>query len=398
MLKLHNNISLAAVAILDSVITEQKRASRALHKVVQKNPKWGARDRRLVQTIVFDCLRWKRLFAFILYKEDKEITSEELLTVWCSQNQYGWENSLEKKIDKKPKQLPDVIASSFPDWLYELGKHELQEIWELESKALNKQASISIRVNRLKTFPEKLQKELSKYYNLETKRIANSPDGLELKQGAKLDTTKFFLKGYFEIQDANSQKIASFSQVLPGHNVIDLCAGAGGKSLHLAAMMRNKGEIRAYDVETAKLKELNRRKQRAGVKIIQAEKLSRDKIVTIEKNHSWADVVLIDAPCSGIGTLKRNPELKWRLTEEQLQERIETQQKLLLQARNWVKAGGVLVYATCSILPSENEKQLDWFLSKTPDFSVEESQTLFAHQSTFDGFFVARMRKQEQKL
>lgn len=97
MLKLHNNIALAAVAILDSVITEQKRASRALHKVVQKNPKWGARDRRLVQTIVFDCLRWKRLFAFILYKEDKEITSEELLTVWCSQNQYGWENSLEKK-------------------------------------------------------------------------------------------------------------------------------------------------------------------------------------------------------------------------------------------------------------------------------------------------------------
>lgn len=395
MPKLHTNIAVAAVAILESVTREQKRASRALHKAVQQNPKWGARDRRLIQTIVFDCLRWKRLFAYLLHKEESALTSEELLMVWCSRNEYRGEKPLDPTIEKQPEQLAPEIATSFPDWLYERGKQELPEVWELESEALNKQAAISIRVNRLKTSPEKLQKELSKYYNLDTRNSANSPDALELKQGAKLDTTTFFLKGHFEIQDANSQKIASFSEAQPGHNVIDLCAGAGGKSLHLAAMMRNKGEIRAYDVETAKLKELNRRKQRAGVKIIQAEKLPSDEIATLEKNHSWADIVLIDAPCSGIGTLKRNPELKWRLSEEQLQERIEIQQKLLLQARNWVKIGGVLIYATCSILPSENENQIDWFLSQNPEFRLEERQTLFAHQSAFDGFFMARMRKQE---
>ena len=217
------------------------------------------------------------------------------------------------------------------------------------------------------------------------------PDALLLSQGRKWDTNPLFKKGIFEIQDIHSQQIAPFTKVQPNDQAIDLCAGAGGKTLHLAALMRNQGLIKAFDIEANKLKELNKRAKRAGAKIIQVKCITSENDILGLKN--WANVVLIDAPCSGLGTLKRNPEIKWRLTHEQLSKLLSIQKNLLQQAAGWVKPNGVLTYATCSILPSENRLQVQSFLKTHPEFKLESDVTYYAHQSAFDGFYMARLRK-----
>lgn len=391
MRKLHDNIAVAAIESLKNVLQENKRTSRVLQKMIATHPKWGARDRKMLYTIVFDCLRWRRLFAHYIQTPTESTTPEQLLTVWCHKNDSLWADALPMRLIDDPQEQSPVVQASYPDWLFELGQKELPSYWEKEYPALNQQAGVSLRTNRLRTHPKKLQEELASRYQIESQIVPDTPDALQLTQRRKLDRNALFLKGYFEIQDAHSQKVAPFTQLIPGMNVIDLCAGAGGKSLQLAALMRNKGNLRAYDIEANKLKELQRRARRAGAKIIRTEVLEQG--ATLPENENWADVVLIDAPCSGLGTLKRNPELKWRLTEATLKNLQQTQTALLEQAAPWVKPNGVLVYATCSILPSENQQIVSTFLKNHKCFHLEEEQGFYAHQSAFDGFYMARMKK-----
>lgn len=391
MPKLYDNLASAAIQALKTILQERKRTSHVLQKITAKHPKWGARDRRTVYTIVYDCIRWRRLFANMIQANFEEISEDQLLSVWCHRNEFIWNNNIETLRQNELKNMPPEVLASYPDWLFALGSKELPSLWDQEYAALNKQAAVSIRVNRLRSHPEKLQMELQQRYAIKSRLMKGFPDALQLEQGRKLNKNSLFLKGYFEIQDAHSQKIAPFTKVAPGMNVIDMCAGAGGKSLHLAALMRNKGQLLAYDLEETKLKSLHQRSERAGVKIIQSNLLKKD--TELPENKKWADVVLIDAPCSGLGTLKRNPELKWRLSLEQIETLQDTQFKLLESAAEWVKPKGVLVYATCSILPSENERQIEQFLNKNQGFELEEKQQLYAHQSEFDGFFMARLKR-----
>ena len=257
--------------------------------------------------------------------------------------------------------------------------------------ALNIEAKLILRVNRIVTSPKKLQEDLMTLFQIETHLIKGYDDALILYKRKNLRKNPLYLKGSFEIQDANSQKIAPFTQVKPGMKVIDGCAGAGGKTLHLASLMRNKGEIIALDVEIDKLKELSRRARRNKVKAIKNTWVPDPQYK--ESLTHWADRVLIDAPCSGLGTLKRNPELKWRLTEERISEVIELQRAILLEQSKWVKEGGKLVYVTCSILPSENQNQIAWFLEQEEGaaFVLEKEEILFSHQTQFDGFYAARL-------
>ena len=391
MPKLYDNLASAAIQALKTILQERKRTSHVLQKITAKHPKWGARDRRTVYTIVYDCIRWRRLFANTIQVNFEEISEDQLLSVWCHRNEFIWNNNKETLRKNELNNIPPEVLASYPDWLFALGSKELPSLWNQEHEALNKQAAVSIRVNRLRSHPEKLQMELQQRYAIKSQLMNGFPDALQLEQGRKLNKNSLFLKGYFEIQDAHSQKIAPFTKVAPGMNVIDMCAGAGGKSLHLAALMRNKGQLLAYDLDETKLKLLHQRSERAGVKIIQSNILKKD--TELPENKKWADVVLIDAPCSGLGTLKRNPELKWRLSLEQIETLRDTQFKLLESAAEWVKPKGVLVYATCSILPSENEQQIEQFLNKNKAFELEEKQQLYAHQSEFDGFFMARLKR-----
>ncbi|MGB2172230.1 MAG: RsmB/NOP family class I SAM-dependent RNA methyltransferase [Flavobacteriaceae bacterium] len=399
MKRIHPNQAEAIANSLWAICKNKRRASRVLERCVEAHPKWGARDRNLLYTATYDILRWKRLYQFYADLDDADFLPWGGLKCWLILNEYSipeWKEleqlSLTSKMDMLAKELPSPsIKYAFPDWLYALGQKELGSAWEKEVAGLNTQARVSLRVNRLLASPKRIKEELEKKYNIISEYKAKYPDALLLNKGKKLSTNRLFKQGYFEVQDAHSQEIAHFCQVAPNMDVIDLCAGAGGKTLHLAALMRNKGRLRAYDIESPKLNELKRRAKRAKVKIIQTECILPNS--DLEHCRQWADCVLVDAPCSGLGTLKRNPEIKWNLNETQLNALIETQRSLLKQAADYIKPGGTIVYATCSILPSENQNQVDQFLRQNNTFTLDESINISSQNTPFDGFFMARLKK-----
>ena len=347
----------------------------------------------------FEIIRWKRKYNYIAGLEEHEFSPWSLIKTWCLLNDYSLPDW--KEMDCPPfkskealitTEFPSIaIAHSYPDWLFELGKEQLKQQWKKEAKASNEKAGIALRVNRLLASPKKIAQSLKDNHQLETETKEGFPDALFLSKGRKLNKNPLFKQGNFEIQDANSQTIAPFCKVDPGMKVIDLCAGAGGKALHLAALMRNKGEIKAFDIEANKLRELERRAKRAKVKIIQSRTLP--PISSMDQLNQWADRVLIDAPCSGLGTLKRNPEVKWNLTQEKLKELKQTQRDLLLKGAALVCPGGALIYATCSLLPSENQEQTAWFLKQNPSFKLDQEISHLASDSAFDGFYMARLIK-----
>ena len=195
----------------------------------------------------------------------------------------------------------------------------------------------------------------------------------------------------FEIQDAGSQLIAPFLNVEAGQKIIDACAGAGGKTLHLAAIMQNKGKILALDVEEWKLDNLRKRAKRAGVSNIEARLITGEK--TISQLRNSADRLLLDVPCTGIGVIKRNPDTKWKLSKEVIEKTKQLQYTILKNYSAMVKPGGFLVYATCSVLPSENEKQVERFIAEQGEiFEFIKDKTLLPSEG-YDGFYMALIKK-----
>ncbi|MBL7884868.1 MAG: class I SAM-dependent methyltransferase, partial [Bacteroidia bacterium] len=216
-----------------------------------------------------------------------------------------------------------------------------------------------------------------------------SVDALKLVKRQNLQSLKEYQNGFFEIQDASSQLIAPFLDLNSGMTVIDACAGAGGKSLHIAALMKNAGNIISMDVEERKLIELERRAKRGGVKIIKTRLINEQ---TIHQLKNVADRLLLDVPCSGLGILKRNPDAKWKLNLDFITEIIKTQQHILSTYSSMLKLDGILVYATCSILPSENQHQVELFLKNHSDFTFMEDCKILAKDG-FDGFYMAKLKK-----
>lgn len=231
--------------------------------------------------------------------------------------------------------------------------------------------------------------------NIETYSDEKYPNALILKERANVFMTKAFKEGWFEVQDASSQKVAPLLDIQPGMRVVDTCAGAGGKTLHIADIMQNKGQIIAMDLYESKQKQLKIRAKRNGVFNIEYRIIDSTKI--IKKLHEKADRVLIDAPCSGLGVLKRNPDSKWKLQPEFLDEIRKTQEEILNSYSKIVKPGGKLVYATCSILPSENEKQIEKFLKTDfgKNFKFIKDEKVLAHKSGFDGFYMCLLERLE---
>jgi 16S rRNA (cytosine967-C5)-methyltransferase len=274
----------------------------------------------------------------------------------------------------------------------EMISKELGDVWDKEAAALNQQTDVVLRVNLLKTdiktLKEKLQAE-----NIATRIHESYPEALILNERTNVFLTSAFKDGLFEVQDAGSQTIAPFLEVAPGMRVFDACAGAGGKTLQLAASMQNKGQIIATDIYQNKLNELKRRARRAGAHNIETRLIDSTKV--IKKLNGKMDRVLIDAPCSGLGVLRRNPDAKWKLQPEFLDEIKATQQDILQRYSTTLKKGGKMVYATCSILPSENEHQVKEFLSSETgkDFTLEAEKSLLSHKDGFDGFYMARLIK-----
>jgi 16S rRNA (cytosine967-C5)-methyltransferase len=275
----------------------------------------------------------------------------------------------------------------------ELGVKELGEaIWSKELAAQNEQAKVILRVNKLKTTKEKLRAILMDL-NIATEFHVEYPDALILTERANVFLTDAFKEGFFEVQDASSQLVAYFLDVQPGMRVVDTCAGAGGKTLHLASLMENKGQLIAMDLYESKLKQLKIRAKRNGAFNIEPRVIESTK--TIKKLHEKADRVLIDAPCSGLGVLKRNPDSKWKLQPEFIENIKKIQAEVLENYSKIVKPGGKLVYATCSILPSENQEQIKHFLTTDigKEFTFVQDRKVLAHESGFDGFYMALLER-----
>ena len=285
------------------------------------------------------------------------------------------------------------LRESVPDWLDELGVQELGEtLWTNELHALNQLAPVVLRVNTLKTSKERLQQFL-KQEGYDSYPLHNYPDALQLVERGNVFKTQAFNDGLFEVQDASSQKVAPFMLIDNSvKRVIDTCAGAGGKTLHLATLMQNKGQIIAMDIYEQKLQELKRRTRRNGIHNVETKLIDPKQL---KRMQGTADRVLIDAPCSGLGVLRRNPDAKWKLQPAFLDEIRTTQQEILQQYSKLLKKGGKLVYATCSILPSENQKQVAAFLASEAgkDFTLEAEEVILAHESGYDGFYMARLSR-----
>ncbi|MCW5517050.1 RsmB/NOP family class I SAM-dependent RNA methyltransferase [Muriicola sp. Z0-33] len=400
-MRLHRNLVFAVIDGLHLIFNENEYADKVVEKLLKRDKRWGSRDRGFIAETTYDIVRWKRLYSEIA-EVKAPLTRPNLFrifAVWAVLRGIAlpdWkqiEPTPSRRIKGKFDELSKIrkYRESIPDWLDELGSEALgEQLWTKEIAALNQQAPVILRANRLKTTKE----QLSAF--LETEQIATTtikgyPDALQLKERSNVFITDAFKNGHFEVQDASSQLVAPFLEVMPGQRVVDACAGAGGKTLHLAALMENKGQLIALDIYANKLKELKRRARRNSAHNIETRVITSNKI--IKKLYGSADRVLIDAPCTGLGVLRRNPDAKWKLNPEFLQRVTKTQQEILKTYSKMVKPGGKLVYATCSILPQENMDQVNIFLASEEgkDFELEKDRNIYASKSGFDGFFMARL-------
>lgn len=401
-MRLHKNLTDAVIEGLSFIFNENHYADKVVERQLKKDKRWGARDRAFIAETTYEIVRWKRLYAEIA--EVKQPFSVQdlrrMFAVWAVlkgislPNWSYFENTPQRRIKGKFDELSKVrkFRESIPDWLDNLGVEELGELfWNDEIHALNTLAPVVLRANTLKISAQQLKNVLEDE-GVEANLLKNYPDALVPSERVNVFSTKAFSNGFFEVQDASSQKVAPFLQVVSGMRVVDTCAGAGGKTLHLASLMKNKGQIIAMDIYENKLQELKRRARRNEAFNIETKLIDSKQL---KRMQNTADRVLIDAPCSGLGVLRRNPDAKWKLKPEFLEQIRKTQQEILQNYSKLVKSGGKLVYATCSILPSENQKQVEDFLKSEAGrgFVFEEEDKIFASQSGYDGFYMARMRK-----
>jgi 16S rRNA (cytosine967-C5)-methyltransferase len=282
------------------------------------------------------------------------------------------------------------IRESIPDWLDALGERELGPKWDAEMKALNNQADLVVRANTLKITRNSLMRLLDDEH-IEATPLPDVTNGIVMHKRINLFSTRFIKDGLLEVQDAASQLVAEYLEVEPGMRVIDACAGAGGKSLHIAALMQNKGRLISMDIEQFKLDELKKRARRAGVGNIETRVIDSSKV--IKRLHETADRLLLDVPCSGLGVLRRNPDAKWKLGLDFIISVRKTQQEILQNYSVMLKPGGKMVYATCSILPSEDENQVQTFLAANPSYTLERQERISVAETGFDGFYMALLSK-----
>ena len=394
-MKLYKNLVNSVAETLQEIFVKNRYADKAIEKVFKQNPQWGSRDRRFVAEAVYDIVRNFRLYSELAQSQKNFwfitavwlVIKEIEFPDWQEFKNLNREAIILQK-DQLKNNLP--VYESYPDWLWNLGVEELgEEVWTKEALAMNQQAQVVLRVNTLKTNTKKLIEEFTKT-NIALKEIDGIENALQLVKRENVFQNNFFKLGWFEVQDAGSQLISAFLDPKPNQFVIDACAGAGGKSLHIAALMNNKGKLISMDVEGFKLEELKKRAKRAGVFNVETRVIEDSK--TIKRLEGKADKLLLDVPCSGLGVIKRNPDTKWKLSFEVIERTKKLQEKILNDYCEMVKVGGEMVYSTCSILPSENKNQVDLFLQTHSNFEFIIDKTILPSQG-FDGFYMALLKK-----
>lgn len=387
--KIHRILAEACVQTLEAIFRDGIVANRAVARVLGAHPKWGSRDRGFVAETVYEVVRWRRRLALLAGSEDlwslagmqwalKDFPRPEWST-WSEVPAPVREERIRSLAD-----APRTVRESISDELDALCASELGSQWDVELPALNQPAPVFLRINPLQTSLKAAKEELAKH-GISAVEIAGAPLALKVEGGRSIPA-ELKNSGRMEIQDAGSQQVPPFLQVEPRHRVVDACAGAGGKTLHLAALMKGTGDLMALDVDEARLATLESRAKRAGVKV-QTAKITPGVLTKLD---AWADRVLIDAPCSGSGTLRRQADLKYRITPASVAQTQALQRELLTKFSRLVRPGGKFVYATCSILPSENENQAAWFSKEHAGFTFDGEFRISTAATGWDGFYMAR--------
>lgn len=384
----------AAIEILSALDQTAEPADKVIREFFRARRYAGSKDRAAVAERVYDCLRHFYSYSWRMNGSDPrrlviasvQAEGADPAELFTGTAYSPSALSSEEAAAPAREPAPRNVQGEFPQWLEpELSKAFGDDLLS-EMQAMLGRAAIDIRVNTLKTSREKLIAALAEE-GFEAEPTPRATTGLRLSGAttAKLSASKLFLEGHFEFQDEAAQICAELCGAAPGARVLDYAAGAGGKSLALAALMQNRGEIHAHDISSGRLAMLTPRAERAGVKII-----TTFTALPLGRYH----VALLDAPCSGTGTWRRQPELRVRFSDARLKELIALQAELLEKTASLVKPGGKLVYATCSVLPCENDDQIAAFLAKHADFAPAGAFFRASpHRDHSDGFFTAVLER-----
>ncbi|MCB5201531.1 RsmB/NOP family class I SAM-dependent RNA methyltransferase [Neorhizobium sp. T786] len=389
----------------------------------------GSGDRAAIGNIVYDALRMRLSHAWLMDDESPSALayavlirqwglSSEALSAEFADDRFAppppTEANFSALASRNLEDAPLHVQGDIPDWVQPSFEACFGENWLTEAKALAERPTLDLRANTLKASREKVVKALDRSGAVPS-QIARNGIRIAAGEGASrlpnVTAELSFQKGWFEVQDEGSQIVADLAHPGEHDQVLDYCAGGGGKTLAMAAAMNNKGQVHAYDADRKRLAPIIERLRRAGTRNVQVHDDARQ----LEVLKGKLDCVLVDAPCTGTGTWRRRPDTKWRLTQKNLDERIAQQQAALSEAAPFVKAGGNLVYVTCSILPEENDRQIERFCSENPEFSPEpvletwtelfgatapkphspneKTLTLTPASTGTDGFFFCRMRR-----
>lgn len=389
----------------------------------------GSSDRSAIMNLAFDALRWRRSSAWRADDDSPRavvlgtlrfrwgVALSELAAMAEEEHGPGALTETERatlRIDRLADAPADVRAD-VPEWIVASLEANFSDDWEAEAKAMAARAPLDLRVNIVRTERDRMLAALARFGAVPT---ALSPIGLRMptRQGweraTNIEREEEFQRGLVEIQDEGSQLAALLVGAAPGEEVLDLCAGAGGKTLALAAEMDDRGKVHATDADQGQLAPIFARLKRADVRNVTVHRAGSD----LAALHGTMDRVLVDAPCSGSGTWRRRPDTKWRLNPDALDRRIVQQRDVLDAARPFVRPGGALVYVTCSVLPEENEAQVADFLDRATDFELVTladawaelcgdaaqplstdgaSLTMTPASTGTDGFFVAALVRAE---
>ena len=403
----------ACTAAFAAVLPLEEPADAALSAFFRVHPKIGQRDRALVANSVYAALRRRRLleglvgaptprrlalatWALLLGASVRE------LEPWLRGDEAQWLAAVRREADGAQSL---GAQCELPDWVVERLRRRFDEPAVLElARGLMQAASLDLRVNSMKTSREAVTTRLAQD-GMNAAATPYSPDGLRLDGRPAINHHPVFLEGEVEVQDEGSQLLSYLVAPRRGEMVVDFCAGAGGKTLALGALMRSTGRLYAFDISPRRLAGLKPRLARSGLSNVHPQRIEGANDPRVKRLAGKIDRVLVDAPCSGLGTLRRNPDMKWRQTPEDVRELVRKQGSLLAAAARLVKPGGRLVYATCSILDEENRGVAESFLADHPQFrlkpagevlekerielDMEEYLELWPHRHATDGFFAA---------
>ncbi|MSP41938.1 MAG: RsmB/NOP family class I SAM-dependent RNA methyltransferase [Alphaproteobacteria bacterium] len=416
----------SAIDILESLMPSAKPADRFLNDWARSNRYAGSKDRHWIFELVYAVLRRRAEFAFNVGGDDARhlvlaaLKLEEQLSLEQAEALFTGDKYSASLLDDAERavyaraadetEMPDWVHGNYPQWLEPALQDSLPDVL-LEMRALAVRAPLDLRANRLKATREKALAALVEE-DIQAAASPLSPDGIRITGRARITGAAAFIDGLVEVQDEGSQLAASLVCAKPGQQVVDLCAGGGGKSLAMAAAMQNRGQIHALDAVPGRLKAMPERMQRAGAHNIQ---IVMDAAPALANLKGRAHRVVLDVPCSGTGAWRRNPDSKWRLTQEALARHMTAQDALLRQGAGLVAPGGRLIYITCSLLRCENADRIDAFLAQESRFAPLPAAALWAEgvgtplpdfitpevpyiiltpaRSGTDGFFICAMER-----